>query len=208
MPDLSEGAVNPVELVVVGASLGGLNAVRRLLSALPDDFAPPLVIVQHRAARGTQGLRSLLAASTSLTVREASDHDSLQRGRVYLAPADYHVIVQRGALTLSTEARVTFARPSIDVLFESAAHAYSARVAGVVLTGASADGAAGASAIVKRGGALLVQDPREAESPIAPRATLERVSATLVGTIDELARWLVAHGGSNQGEGRWLDDGV
>jgi two-component system chemotaxis response regulator CheB len=178
------------DIVVVGSSLGGVRALETLLGALPPSFAPPVVVAQHRRAHGTSSLDRLIGSSSALPVEEVADRQTLQPSRVYLAPADYHVIVQRGQLTLSTEAPVSYARPSIDVLFDSASHAYRERVVGVVLTGASADGAAGAAEIVRRGGQVIVQDPQTAESSIAPRATLARTKAATVGTVEALAQWL------------------
>ncbi len=183
--------MSPVEIVVVGASLGGLRALESLLGALPSDFGPPIVVAQHRQADGTAGLDALVAAFSPLPVQEVADRQPLRPGHVYLAPADYHVIVERRALALSTEGPVAYARPSIDVLFDSAAFVYAERVVGVVLTGASSDGAKGAAEIVRLGGQVIVEDPQTARSPEAPRATLARIRPAAVGPIEELAAWLV-----------------
>lgn len=177
-------------LVVVGCSLGGLNALQVLLGGLPRGFATPIVLVQHRGKHPDEALSRLLGAHSALEVREPLDKERIQSGHVYVAPADYHLLVERGTLALSTEAPVNYARPSIDVLFESAAESYGAGVIAVVLTGANHDGAAGARAIQARGGRVLVQDPSGAESRPMPLAAiaatgvipiaLERIAPTLV----------------------------
>lgn len=181
-----------VDLVVMGASLGGFDATRTLLAALPSDLAPPVVLAQHRMS-GTTDLCQLLGARSSLPVLEVEDQTPLDEGCIYVAPADYHVIVEAGRLSLSTEARVTFARPSIDVLFESAAYAYGASAVGVVLTGSSEDGAKGAEELCRRHGRVIVQDPQLSRSPVAPEATLARVRASFVGSEVELGQWLGEH---------------
>lgn len=158
------------EIVVVGTSLGGLKALQVLLAGLPKDFPLPMVIVQHRGKGSDDLLRALLKNAASLPVREAEDKEQIVPGVVYLAPADYHLLVEAGDFMLSTDAPVEFARPSVDVLFESAADAYGAGVIGVVLTGANADGARGAAAIKRRGGLVLVQDPVTAEAAAMPEA--------------------------------------
>lgn len=182
--------MKPVDLVVIGASLGGLDALRQLLGRLPGDFATPIVIAQHRIADNGSGLCDLLVSRSTLPVTEVCDRQRIEDGHVYLAPPDYHVIVQDTELALSTEGRVTFARPSIDVLFESAAHVYRDAVVAVVLTGSSHDGASGAATISRRGGTVIVQSPQTAASPVAPRAAIERASPTLVGSIEDIAQWL------------------
>lgn len=159
------------DLVVIGASLGGLHALTTLLGALPPDFPTPLVIVQHRAREATS-LLSLLQQASRLPVSEAEDKQPLQEGQVYLAPADYHVLVEQRSLALSIDGPVLYARPSIDVLFESAADACAGRVIGVILTGASADGAQGLAAIKARGGCAIVQEPAEAECRVMPEAAI------------------------------------
>lgn len=174
----------PYDLVVVGASLGGLHAISSLLAALPPGFAAPLVIVQHRVRDGDDTLRLVLDRAGALPVVEARDKQALLPGAVYLAPADYHLLVEAQALALSTDPPVHYARPAIDVLFESAADAYGARLLGLLLTGASADGALGLAAIKARGGCAVVQDPADAECRVMPEAAL---AATEVDYVLPLA---------------------
>jgi two-component system chemotaxis response regulator CheB len=180
------------ELVVIGASLGGLGAVARLLASLPDGFPLPIAIVQHRAA-ATAGndLAPMWQHATALRVAEVDDKAPIVPGQVHIAPADYHLLVEtRGRFALSTDAPVQWARPSIDVLFESAADAYGHGVIGVILTGASADGSAGLSAIRRCGGCALVQQPSSAESDVMPRAAIAATAVNHVLELEELGRLL------------------
>jgi two-component system, chemotaxis family, protein-glutamate methylesterase/glutaminase len=180
-----------VELIVVGTSLGGFRALRTLFAALPPDLACPMLVAQHRGAGEGLDLATHLSAGSALPVADASDKDALTAGRVYLAPADYHLIVeQRGHVALSTMEPVHAARPSIDVLFESAADAYGSAVAGVVLTGASADGASGLARLEAAGGVAIVQEPSTAECPIMPRAALAATRSTTVLPLDGIASYL------------------
>ena len=160
-------------LVVIGASLGGFDALSTLLSGLSADFPWPLAFVQHRSAEDVADtLPVMLQRRCALPVREAEDKDPILDGRVYLGPPDYHLLVDRQAFALSTEGRVSMARPSIDVLFDSAAAAFGPSVVAVVLTGASADGAYGAARVKAAGGTLLVQDPATAVSRVMPLAAI------------------------------------
>jgi two-component system, chemotaxis family, protein-glutamate methylesterase/glutaminase len=176
-----------VSVAVVGTSLGGLSALKVLLSRLPREFRSPIVIVQHRGKFGDDALAKLLARETPLSVCEPDDKDALEPGRVYVAPADYHLLVESGNLALSTEGPVNHARPSIDVLFESAAHAYGGGVVGVILTGANQDGARGSARIKEHGGIVLVQDPGTAESSVLPAATIAATTVDRVLPMPELA---------------------
>jgi two-component system chemotaxis response regulator CheB len=184
--------VSQVSLVAIGASLGGLHALRTLLRGVPADLPVSVAIVQHRRADPESRLLSLLAKECALPVIEPEDKLPLEPGHVYLAPSDYHLLVERGRLALSVDPPVQFARPSIDVLFESVADAYGPAALGVMLTSSSADGAAGAEAIKRAGGRVLVQDPETAESPIGPRAVLTRTAVDGVFPLEGIAAALVA----------------
>ncbi len=179
-------------VVVVGTSLGGLTALPVILRALPRDFRSPVVIVQHRAILSDDtGLVGALQRGCLLEVREVEDKDPLTAGRVYLAPADYHLLVEDEHLTLSTEARVMHARPSIDVLFESAAESHGNRVIAVVLTGASRDGTVGAQKVKERGGIVLVQDPATAECKVMPAAAIAGVTVDRVLSLAQIPQYLL-----------------
>lgn len=166
-------------VVVIGTSWGGMRALEVLLSGLPSSFSIPIVIVQHRHKDSDLALASLLQQYSALPVIEVEDKTPMLPGRVYIAPANYHLLLESSHpsvdypyFSLSTEAPVLHARPAIDVLFESAAQAYGQQVIGIILTGASADGAKGLAAIKDRGGFTLVQDPATAESPVMPEAAI------------------------------------
>ena len=176
------------DLVVIGASWGGLQALRCILGGLPADLGAAVVVVQHRSADShPSALRDLLAAVATLRVCDVDDKRVLAPGHVYMAPPDFHTLVDGDHLELTTEAAVTHSRPSIDVLFETAAESYRDRCIGVVLTGANADGAAGLARIVELGGAALVQDPDTAERPEMPRAAIEAVPSATIVPLDAIA---------------------
>ncbi len=161
------------DVVVMGASWGGMRALSRVLSGLPADYPIPIAIAQHRDADAEDDLLpNLLARHTPLEVADADDKDPLVPGRVLLAPPGYHMLVEDGSVALSVDEPVQFSRPSIDVLFDSAAEQHRERTIGVVLTGANADGAEGLAAIKRRGGYTVVQDPATAERPEMPTAAL------------------------------------
>jgi two-component system chemotaxis response regulator CheB len=162
------------ELVVIGASWGGLGALERVLGGLPADFRTPIAIAQHRSADGGPGggLAGLLASHSPMPVADVDDKQPVAPGRVYLAPPDYHLLVEPDGFALSVDDAVLYSRPSIDVLFESAADVYRERVIAVVLTGANEDGARGIAAVKRLGGYTIVQNPVEAERAEMPRAAM------------------------------------
>ena len=139
------------DIVVIGTSTGGLKALQTLLSGLPGEFSLPIVVVQHRGKDSESGLCQFLNRWSSNPVVEPEDKEPLKAGRVYLAPREYHLLLEKRSLALSIDPAVAFARPSIDVLFESAADEYQERAIGVILTGANRDGARGLAAIKSRG---------------------------------------------------------
>ena len=175
------------ELVVVGTSWGGLAALRQLITGLPGSFALPIVVVQHRHKESNHLLTSLLQDRTRLCVCDVEDKAPISAGNLYLAPADYHLLVEDGHFSLSTEEAVLFSRPSIDVTFTSVADAYGSHAVGIILTGANSDGADGLRRIFDRGGLAFVQRPETAESPIMPTAAIRAVPKARVLTIPEIA---------------------
>src|SRR3954447_10202099 len=158
------------ELIVIGASWGGLHAVGEILAGLPADFRVTVLVVQHRAEDAQDLLAGLLDRRGPLPVREVEDKAPLLGPGVLVAPQGYHVLVERDHFALSTEAQVRFSRPSIDVALETAADALGPAVVGVVLTGANDDGAVGLAAVRRRGGVAVVQDPDSAERSAMPAA--------------------------------------
>ena len=183
--------MNKIQAIVMGGSSGALEALSTLLPALPEGCALPVAIVVHLPAERPSHLAEVLAARTALPVREAEDKEPLAAGTVYVAPANYHLLIERTkTFALSTDEAVLFSRPAIDVLFESAADAYGERLLGIILTGASADGARGLSAVKRRGGIAIVQTPEGAIAPEMPRAALSMVEADHVLSLTDLAALL------------------
>ena len=181
-----------VRLAVVGGSWGGLDALGRLLGALePSDMAVAAAL--HRSPTGPEGaLLSYLRARSRLPVVEAEDKQAIEPARAYLAPADYHLLVEPGRFALSIDAPVRHSRPSIDVLFETAADAYGAEAAAVVLTGANDDGCQGMVSVRRRGGVTLVQDPATAVRREMPEAAIATGLADHVLPVEEIAARLNA----------------
>lgn len=162
-----------IEAVVIGASAGGVAALLQLLPGLPAAYPLPIVVVLHLPAQHESRLAEVLQFRVALAVREARDKEPLAAGTVYIAPADHHLSIEADrSFSLSGEAPVCFARPSIDVLMSSAAQVYGASLIGLLLTGANSDGAAGLAAIKAAGGLSGVQLPAEAQVPTMPNAAL------------------------------------
>ena len=183
--------------VVIGASAGAVQALSQILPVLPGNFPLPVFVTVHVPPRRDNALVQLLAAKCALQVREAEDKDMALGGTIYLAPANYHLLVEAGGtLALSSEEPVNHSRPAIDVLFETAADAYGPMLAAIVLTGANHDGAAGLSAVSARGGLAIVQDPRSAEIATMPEAAIAACPTAKVMDLDriaiELTRWAAA----------------
>jgi two-component system chemotaxis response regulator CheB len=178
------------QIVVIGTSAGGLSALQVLLPGLGEKFPCPLAIAQHRGRDGGQGLREFMQKSCAMPIEEPEDKAPIEPGHVYLAPRDYHLLVERGHFALSTDAPVWYARPSINVLFESAADAYAELAIGVILSGASADGALGLSVIKARGGTTLVEEPATAAYPAMPKAALAATAVDRVLPLSEIAPFL------------------
>ncbi|WP_305857711.1 chemotaxis protein CheB [Balneatrix alpica] len=175
------GASLPERIVVLGCSAGGLAVLQKILPCLSADYPFPILLVQHLPRiRGSRKL-DVFQKYSQLEVIEAEINQPIMAGQIILAPPDYHLLVEsENELALSVDPPVHYSRPSIDVLFESAAHVYAQRCIGVLLTGANKDGAIGCLAIKRRGGFLLVQQPETAEYPAMPEAALELVEADVV----------------------------
>ena len=175
-------------LAVIGASWGGLDAVRRLLSDLREDLRLAILIVQHRSPDAPDlTLARYLQAHCSLPLSEVGDKDAIEIGHVYLAPPDYHVLIEQGHFALSLEAPVHYSRPSIDVSLETAADAYGRETVAIVLTGANDDGAAGVKAVKAAGGRTYAQDPTTAERAEMPAAAIATGAVDEVLGIEEIA---------------------
>ncbi|HEX8130649.1 MAG TPA: chemotaxis protein CheB [Pyrinomonadaceae bacterium] len=177
------------KIVVVGTSYGGLSALQVVLPALAPDFGMSVVVVQHRG-KDTDNLCEFLQRHSALPLSEPNDKEAIAPGRVYLAPRDYHLLIERDGFALSTEAPVGYARPSVNVLFESAAEVYQAHVVGVILTGANADGARGLAKIKAYGGLCVVEDPASAESRGMPQAAIAATRVDAILPLGEIAPYL------------------
>jgi two-component system chemotaxis response regulator CheB len=177
-----------IEAIAIGASAGGAEALSTLLSRMPAHAGVSLFVVLHLPRNRPSLLVEIFRKRCALTLYDAFDKQPIERDSVYFAPPDYHMLVDEGpCIALSIDAPVCFSRPSIDVLFQSAAAVYRERLLGIVLTGANDDGAAGLRAIRDAGGATIVQDPADARVSIMPAAALQRVPEAAVMSLDAIA---------------------
>jgi two-component system, chemotaxis family, protein-glutamate methylesterase/glutaminase len=181
--------------IVIGASAGGPSALDEILGALPEGFPLPVIVVMHVHRTSGATWAQSLDARMAITVKMAEDKEVLRPSTVYMAPPDYHLLVERDrSLSLCVDEPVSYSRPSIDVMFSSAAAAYRRGLLAVVLTGANADGAAGVRRVVERGGWVLVQDPAHAVAPTMPQAAIDAAaegSAAVVVPLSEIASHMI-----------------
>lgn len=179
---------NTIDVIVVGASAGGVSAVRTLLEALPTNCPAVVMIVLHLPRDRPSQAAELFAQYCVLPVAEAEDKAPLTPGTVWIAPPDYHLMVEdRDTMSLSLDEPVLFSRPAIDPLFESAAAVFADRVLAILLTGASNDGSEGVAAIRASGGKAWIQLPEEASSPMMPASALAYAGADAVLTLDQMS---------------------
>ena len=182
-----------IDTVVIGASAGGVEALAVLLPALPDTFRPAVFIVLHLPREQPSLLVQIFEKRCARPVREADDKEPVEPGTIYFAPPDYHMLVEKNRqIALSADDPVHFSRPSIDVLFESAADVYGERLLGIILTGANEDGAAGLHAVHLAGGVTVVQQPDSARAPLMVVSALQRGPADFVLSLAEIAQLLGA----------------
>jgi len=180
------------QAIVVGTSAGGLVTLKKMLPAFPANFPCPILVVQHISPQSDSYFVKMLDDLSNLKVKEANDKEKIVAGTVYFAPPDYHLLVENDhSLTLSVEDKVNYSRPSIDVLFETAAEAYHHQLIGIVLTGANADGASGLLKIKQYGGFTMVQDPNEAENPVMPEKAMLLVHPDKVAPLEEITQFLL-----------------
>ncbi|MBP5973562.1 chemotaxis protein CheB [Brasilonema sp. CT11] len=187
-----------IQFIAIGTSLGGLEALEVLLAGLPKNFPVPVAIVQHRYKFSDQKLKVALQEYSALVVTEPQDKEEIVPGYIYLAPADYHLMIEvtsdtvpEPSFSLCVDTAVTYARPSIDVLFETAADTYAERLIAVLLTGANHDGMQGMRKIKARGGKTVVQEPSTAACPIMPEAAISAGVADKVLPLADIAPYLV-----------------
>ncbi|MCI5143673.1 MAG: chemotaxis protein CheB [Candidatus Electrothrix sp. ATG1] len=177
--------------VVIGTSAGGIEASVHILSKLPGQFSLPIIFVQHLHKDQQNVLAQLYRDRTGLKVEEAEEKERILPGHVYIAPPDYHLLIERDeTFSLSVDEKVNYSRPSIDVLFESAADVYGAALVGVLMTGANHDGACGLRRIKKHGGLTLVEDPATAKFPEMPRSALACTEVDHVLSLDNLGDFI------------------
>ena len=177
-----------IDAIVIGASAGGVEALSILLPVLPADLRVSLFIVVHLPRERPSLLAEIFTRKCAVRVREAEDKMRVEPGTVYFAPPDYHLLLDKGPqLALSIDELVHFSRPSIDVLFESAADIYAERLMGIILTGANDDGTAGLAAIHRAGGVTIVQEPESAQVPLMALSALKRTPADFVLPLAEIA---------------------
>ena len=182
----------PIEAVVIGASAGGVDALLQILDRLPATYRLPIMVVLHVPDDRQSQLAQVFQPRTGMRVKEAADKESLERSTLYFAASGYHLSVELDrSFSLSREAPVHHSRPAIDFLFESAAEAFGAALAGVLLTGANQDGAVGLSRIKQSGGLTVVQDPQEAQAPTMPQAALALHTPDFILGIKEIRALLV-----------------
>ena len=179
-------------IIVIGTSFGGLTALETLLPSLPEDFPVPIALVQHRSKDSDNGLRDFLSSYSRLSIVEPEDKQPIEPGRIYLAPQGYHLLVEPYHFALSIDAPVLYARPSINVLFETAPDTYRDGTIGVILTGANADGAQGLAKIKAYGGQVVVQDPASAAAPQMPEAALAATRADHILPLAEIGPLLIS----------------
>jgi two-component system chemotaxis response regulator CheB len=185
----------PIRAVVIGASAGAVQALQVVLPALPADYALPVLVVVHVPPDRSNVLLPLFQAKCRITVKEAEDKEAVVGGVIYFAPSDYHLLVETdGSLALSWDEPVNFSRPSIDVLFESAADAYGTGLAGVILTGANNDGALGLKSVMDAGGVVIVENPVGAYASAMPEAALAACPSAAIMNLDAIASYLSSLG--------------
>lgn len=179
--------------VVMGGSWGGMNAAVEILKHLPADYPLPIVLVLHRLKGVSSELPALIRKKTYIQVKEADEKEEMQPSTVYIAPADYHLLVEQDkTFSLDVSEAILFSRPSIDVTFESAAEVFGDKLIGIVLSGANKDGSQGLYTIVEAGGKAIIQDPSQAEVNTMPQSAMEVVKRARVMTLHEIASFLLS----------------
>ena len=181
------------EVIVIGVSAGGMEALRKVIPELPTDFPIPIAIVQHLHPQSDDFSVYDLNNRSQLTVKQADEKESLKPGIVYFAPSNYHLLIENDkTFSLSVGELVNFARPAIDVLFTTAAEVYQERALGIVLTGANHDGSQGAKKIKEYGGMVIAQDPKSAEVDIMPRAAIKATNVDSILSLKKIKEFLLS----------------
>lgn len=182
---------SPFKLIVIGGSWGGIQASLAILKNLPSDFNIPIVLILHRLKYFDSEMDKIYRKRLNLKVREVDDKASIEPGYVYIAPANYHVLIERDyTFSLDSSELVNYSRPSIDVTFNSAAAIYCKKVLGILLSGANKDGSLGLKNIVEKGGKAVVQDPKEAEIDTMPLSAINSIPSCEVLSLTEIQNFL------------------
>jgi two-component system chemotaxis response regulator CheB len=180
------------EAIVIGVSSGGMNALKIIASGLPANFSIPIIIVQHLSAHSDSQWIKLLNEKSALDIKEADEKEGIEKGKIYIAPPNYHLLIERDkTFSLTIDERVNFARPSIDVLFESAAEAYKNKLIGMVLTGSNHDGTKGIKRIKEYGGLTIIEDPKTAASPYMPKSAMNAIESDYILSLDDIVPLLI-----------------
>ncbi len=180
------------QAIVIGVSSGGMSALKIIFSVLPANFCLPIIIVQHLGSHSDSQWIKILDSKSLLQIKEADEKEKIKKGTIYIAPPNYHLLIEKNkTFSLTIDERVNFARPSIDVLFESAAEAYKDSLIGIILTGANHDGAKGLKSIKDHGGLAVIQDPETAESAYMPRSAIAAVTPDYLGSIEGITSFIM-----------------
>jgi two-component system, chemotaxis family, protein-glutamate methylesterase/glutaminase len=180
------------EAIVIGVSSGGMNAMKIMFSLFPENFNLPVIIVQHLSSRSDSQWIKVLNERSNLHIKEADEKEKIEKGIVYIAPPNYHLLIEKNrTFSLTIDEKVNYARPSIDVLFESAAEVFKNKLIGIVLTGANNDGTIGIRKIKESGGLVIIQDPETAESPYMPASALSAVKPDYILDLDDIIKLLI-----------------
>ncbi|MGA1823761.1 MAG: chemotaxis protein CheB [bacterium] len=180
------------EAVVIGVSAGGIQALEKIIPPLPGDFKAPIIIVQHRHQHSDNYQIQSLDKISALTVKEAEEKETITRGSVYFAPSDHHLLIEGDkTFSLCSGELVCYARPSVDVTFESASEIYGTRLIGILLTGSNSDGSNGMKCIKDRGGLTIVEDPTTAQFPVMPQRAIDTTDIDYIADLDTISTLLI-----------------
>ncbi len=180
------------EAIVIGVSSGGMNAMNILFSRLPKEFGIPIVVLQHIGPRSDNLWIKILSKKTSRIIKEAEEKEKIEKGFVYVSPPNYHLLIEKNkTFSFTIDERVNYARPSIDVLFESAAEAYESKLIGIILTGSNTDGTNGMKRIKECGGLTIAQDPETAESSYMPASAIAALKMDYILALEGISDLLI-----------------
>ena len=189
---MEESSLNStIDAVLIGGSAGSLEVLFRLLPLLKPEVKPAIIIILHRKSTGDSSLVDLLITKTILPIREAEDKDVILAGNIYLAPSDYHLLIEKNhTFSLDASEKVNFSRPSLDVTFETAADTFGAHAAGIILSGANDDGTKGLIVLKKAGGIVIAQDPETAQMPLMPQQVISNVDVDFIFDTVQMAKYI------------------